>query len=56
MSAERITVRVEGRDLRLSNLDKVLYPETGFSKRDVIDYYRRVAPRCCRTCASARPR
>lgn len=44
MSAERITVRVEGRDLRLSNLDKVLYPETGFSKRDVIDYYRRVAP------------
>ena len=44
MSANRITVRVEDRDLRLSNLDKVLYPETGFSKRDVIDYYRRVAP------------
>jgi bifunctional non-homologous end joining protein LigD len=30
--------------LQLSNLDKVLYPETGFAKRDVIDYYSRIAP------------
>jgi bifunctional non-homologous end joining protein LigD len=37
-------VEVEGRRLSLSNLDKVLYPETGFTKGHVIDYYRRVAP------------
>ncbi|GGP53951.1 non-homologous end-joining DNA ligase [Saccharothrix coeruleofusca] len=37
-------VEVEGRRLRLSNLDKVLYPEVGFTKAEVIDYYTRVAP------------
>lgn len=42
--ASRITVEVGGRELRLSNLDKVLYPGNGFSKADVVDYYRRVAP------------
>jgi bifunctional non-homologous end joining protein LigD len=35
---------VEGRDLKLSNLGKVLYPRTGFTKRDLIDYYVAVAP------------
>jgi bifunctional non-homologous end joining protein LigD len=38
------TVEVEGRRITLSNLDKVLYPETGFTKAEVIDYYHRVAP------------
>jgi bifunctional non-homologous end joining protein LigD len=38
------TVRILGRELRLSNLDKVLYPETGFSKAAVLDYYRRAGP------------
>ena len=37
-------VNVEGRELKLSNLDKVLYPEAGFTKGDVIDYYTRIAP------------
>lgn len=37
-------VRVEGRTLKLSNLAKVLYPETGFTKGEVIDYYSRIAP------------
>jgi bifunctional non-homologous end joining protein LigD len=37
-------VEVEGRTLRLSNLDKVLYPETGTTKAEVIDYYARIAP------------
>jgi bifunctional non-homologous end joining protein LigD len=41
---ERVTVDVEGRQLTLSNLDKVLYPETGFTKGEVIDYYTRIAP------------
>lgn len=45
MSAETQTVtEVEGRRLTLSNLDKVLYPETGFTKADVINYYVRIAP------------
>ncbi len=38
------TIEVEGRSLKLSNLDKVLYPATGFTKGEVIDYYARVAP------------
>ncbi|HEX7186778.1 MAG TPA: non-homologous end-joining DNA ligase [Actinomycetes bacterium] len=43
-SSERSTVEVDGRRLSLSNLDKVLYPETGFTKGEVVDYYVRVAP------------
>jgi bifunctional non-homologous end joining protein LigD len=38
------TIEVDGRELRLSNLDKVLYPAAGFRKADVIDYVRQVAP------------
>lgn len=37
-------VEVDGRSLKLSNLDKVLYPEAGFTKGQVIDYYVRIAP------------
>lgn len=37
-------VEIQGRDLKLSNLQKVLYPVTGFTKKDVIDYYVRIAP------------
>ena len=37
-------VEIEGRELKLSNLDKVLYPAAGFRKADVIDYYRQIAP------------
>jgi bifunctional non-homologous end joining protein LigD len=37
-------VEIEGRELSVSNLDKVLYPEVGFTKAEVIDYYVRVAP------------
>ena len=39
-----VEVDVEGRRLRLTNLDKVLYPEAGFTKGQVIDYYTRAAP------------
>ncbi len=41
---QNVLVEVEGRRLRLSNLDKVLYPDTGFTKGQVINYYSRVAP------------
>ena len=36
-------VEIAGRRLKLTNLDKVLYPRTGFTKRDLIEYYRRVS-------------
>jgi bifunctional non-homologous end joining protein LigD len=39
----KATTTVEGRELKLSNLDKPLYPEAGFLKRDVIDFYSAVA-------------
>jgi bifunctional non-homologous end joining protein LigD len=42
--ARRVHVEVEGHELSLSNLDKVMYPEVGFTKGQVIDYYTRVAP------------
>jgi bifunctional non-homologous end joining protein LigD len=37
-------VEVEGRELRLTNLDKVLYPKAGFTKGEMVDYYAKVAP------------
>jgi bifunctional non-homologous end joining protein LigD len=39
-----VEVEVEGRRLALSNLDKVLYPEAGFTKAEVIGYYQQIAP------------
>jgi bifunctional non-homologous end joining protein LigD len=42
--ADTVTIEVEGRRLQLSNLDKVLWPDTGFSKAQMLDYYTRIAP------------
>jgi bifunctional non-homologous end joining protein LigD len=38
------SIEVQGKQLKLSNLEKVLYPATGFTKQKVIDYYVRIAP------------
>jgi bifunctional non-homologous end joining protein LigD len=38
------TIQVDGREIKLSNLEKVLYPKAGFTKGQVIDYYIRIAP------------
>jgi bifunctional non-homologous end joining protein LigD len=38
----KAVVTVEGRELELSNLDKVLYPQTGFTKGELIDWYARI--------------
>jgi bifunctional non-homologous end joining protein LigD len=38
------SIEVQGKHLKLSNLEKVLYPATGFTKKQVIDYYARIAP------------
>jgi bifunctional non-homologous end joining protein LigD len=37
-------VEIGGRQLGVSNLEKVLFPEVGFTKAQVIDYYVRIAP------------
>lgn len=45
MSARESTeVDVEGRTLTFTNPSKVLYPEAGFTKGEVVDYYRTIAP------------
>lgn len=44
MASDRFAVQIDGRDLELSNLDKLMYPAAGFTKGEVIDYYTRVAP------------
>ncbi|MGH3413230.1 MAG: non-homologous end-joining DNA ligase [Marmoricola sp.] len=46
MAEQRTEVRVdvEGRTLTLVNLEKVMYPRTGTTKAEVLDYYARIAP------------
>lgn len=44
MARDDHTVQVEGRRMRLTNLDKVLYPETGTTKADVLAYYAEITP------------
>ncbi|MFD2094325.1 non-homologous end-joining DNA ligase [Blastococcus deserti] len=41
---KRQRVEIDGRVLQVSNLEKVLFPEVGFTKAQVIDYYVRIAP------------
>ena len=41
---EEVRVEVDGRTLTISNLAKVLYPRTGFTKGEVLNYYAQVAP------------
>ena len=42
--AEEVMVDVDGRTLKISNLSKVMYPTTGTTKGEVLNYYARVAP------------
>ena len=44
MAPKRVEVEIDGRTLSLSNLDKPMYPQAGFAKGHVIDYYTRVSP------------
>jgi bifunctional non-homologous end joining protein LigD len=43
-STAKVAVQVDGRTLTLTNLGKVLYPEAGFTKAEVLSYYQRIAP------------
>lgn len=45
MVGEAQNVRIDGRRLRVTNLDKVVYPETGTTKGEIISYYTAIAPR-----------
>src|SRR5437773_2421547 len=42
--SESSTVEIQGKHLKLTNLEKVLYPAAGFTKGQLIDYYARIAP------------
>ena len=44
MPPKKLPIKIDGRKLTLSNVDKVLYPQSGFTKGQMIEYYRRIAP------------
>src|SRR5579871_1481366 len=44
MPKTKATFEIDGHELQLSNLDKVLYPDSGFSKGQVINYLVNIAP------------
>ena len=48
-SSQPVRVQVGGRELSITNLDKVLFPQTGFTKGQLIDYYGGLLPSCSRT-------
>ena len=43
-SADTAWLGVEGRRLKFTNLNKVFYPQDGYTKRDIIQYYYAIAP------------
>jgi bifunctional non-homologous end joining protein LigD len=45
MAAEAALVRVGRHEIEITRLEKVLFPEDGITKGDLIDYYTRIAPR-----------
>lgn len=59
MAGAQHTVRIDGRAIRLSNLDKVLYPATGTTKGEVLGYVSAIADTMlphCRDRAATRKR
>src|ERR1700756_4587719 len=44
MTMDKVAVTVDGHMLTLTNLAKVLYPQDGFTKAEVLDYYQRISP------------
>ena len=41
---EQVRLRLDGREFNLTHLDKVYFPEAGYTKRDVLSYYTQVSP------------
>src|SRR5947207_4609654 len=44
VAKQESAINVDGREIKVSSLDKVLYPKAGFTKGQVLDYYIRIAP------------
>ena len=44
MARQQKVVEVDGRELSISNLNKVFFPEDGFTKGEVIAFYSEIAP------------
>ena len=44
MPDKRVKLTIDGHEVSLSNPDKVLYPDAGYTKADVVEFYRRIAP------------
>ena len=42
--AKRLELEVDGRELSISNPDKVLFPDDGITKAEMVRYYQRIAP------------
>ena len=42
--SNKATLDIHGRKVDVTNLDKVFYPKTGFTKGNIIDYYVRISP------------
>ena len=42
--AEKIEIKIDGHSFELSNPDKVMFPEDGITKSDMVEYYQRIAP------------
>ena len=41
---KRLELEVDGRELSISNPDKVLFPDDGITKAEMVRYYERIAP------------
>lgn len=41
--AETINIELDGKRLRFTNLNKIYFPESGYTKRDLLAYYYRIA-------------
>lgn len=44
MNKQKISIAVENHTIELSNLDKVLFPQSGITKGQIVAYYQKVAP------------
>lgn len=44
MANQHRRITVDGYDIEIRNPDKVMYPDSGHTKSDVVDYYLKIAP------------
>src|ERR1051326_4729570 len=44
MSSAKLVLKVEKREIPISNPDKILFPDREITKRELVDYYQRIAP------------